>query len=415
MTTLNLYDRPAEGSAYRLGLDGLLSGWRRTKVSNGGYHLGSFSIRNRGMPELTDFYNTWLGMKVVENTFGITSYEGIIWQLDLINNGINYRRTLNPKYWHNRVKVRYTDPDGSPAVTAWAKNSDSRSIYGSMDYIYAIGETTDAGATAKRDEALTHYTWPQTRTNGGVSTGGFGPDTSGDGLYVTVAGLGVTMNWTYRASVSLAPASTVIATLVSATDYITTGRIETNATSTLVGISPERRIGDLIQKIVGEGDSSGNIWKGGVYAGGKFIYEQAPTTVDYILQNGALYNAAGTPVNPALINPGFYVRDTSAPKGGQFPGTSNIWDDPQVSYCDEVEFVWPDMLMLKYPGERQSAALPLVMWRDADPFNRNPTWTPYGPGYWSPKKFDVGPDRKPRKGEMDIFRDYDIFRKKRWS
>jgi hypothetical protein len=86
-------------------------------------------------------------------------------------------------------------------------------------------------------------------------------------------------------------------------------------------------------------------------------HEQAPTTVDYILRDGALYDKAGVTVDPALINPGFYVRDTNAPMGMQPPGTSNIWDDPQVSYCDEVEFIWPDTLRLKFPGETFSTGV----------------------------------------------------------
>ncbi len=304
------------------------------------------------MLELTDFYNTWIGMKIVESTFGITSWEGIVWQLDLIKNGINYRQTLNPRYWHNRIKVLYTDPYGSPQEIAWSENTDSSSIYGEMEYIYAIGETTSGGATAKRDVALEENAWPRSRTIGGVSVGDPTPSLSGDGLYVTVAGLGVTLNWQYRETSETAVASTLLTTLIGETDFVTVGRIETNSLSVRVGGDPARRIGDLIEDIVGQGDVADNIWKGGVYADQKYIYEQAPTTIDYILQNGALLNAAGVPVNPALINPGFYVRDTSAPKGGQPPGTSNIWDDPQVSYCDEVEFIYPDMLILKFPGER---------------------------------------------------------------
>jgi hypothetical protein len=56
MTTLNLLDRPAEGSTYRVHLNGLFDDWRRKKRAMGGYHTGKFSVKNRGMPELTDFY-----------------------------------------------------------------------------------------------------------------------------------------------------------------------------------------------------------------------------------------------------------------------------------------------------------------------------------------------------------------------
>ncbi|MEE9466393.1 MAG: hypothetical protein V3W14_12570 [Candidatus Neomarinimicrobiota bacterium] len=320
----------------------------------GGYHLGRFAVMNRGMAELTDFYDSWIGMKIVETTFGIESYSGIIWQLDLIKNGVNYRRTLNPRYWHNRVKVKYTDADGSPQTIAWSENTDSSGIYGEMEYIITLGAATSTEAQGERDSALTKNAWPKSRTVGGVSVGEASPSLSGDGLFVTVAGLSSTLNWQYKEDTATANADSLIPTLVGLTDFVTAGRTETNTLSIHVSGDPiPQRIGDLIEEIIAKGDGT-DPWKGGVYADQKFVYEPQPTTIDYELRNGALYNAAGIPPDPALINPGFYVRDTNAPKGGQPPGTSNIWDDPQVSYCDEVEFIWPDMLKLKFPGERQS-------------------------------------------------------------
>ena len=326
------------------------------RLAIGGYHLGKFAIKNRGVQELTDFYNTWIGMKIVEKTFGMTSYEGIIWQLDLIKNGVNYRRTLNPKYWHNRVKVKYTDENGSPSGIAWSENTSSSEIYGVMEYFISIGPTVSSAATALRDSELTAYAWPISRTIGSVDVSQIKPSSSNDGLYITTAGFMATANWKLsEVKSTTAPASTILSGLVGLTEFISSGRIETNSMLTRYegNIIPQR-VGDLIKIVIKQGDSSGNIWRGGVYADQKFIYEPVPTTIDYILQNGMLVDAAGTQVNPALLNPGFYVRDSNAPKGGQPPGTSNIWDDPQVSYCDEVEYTWPDKLRLKFPGEKQS-------------------------------------------------------------
>jgi hypothetical protein len=307
------------------------------------------------MPELTDFYNTWIGMKIVEHTFGMISYEGIVWQLDLIKNGVNYRRTLNPKYWHNRVKVFYTDKNGGQGTADWSENTDSSGIYGVMEYVYSIGDDSANGATAKRDSYLTRNAWPNSKSVGGVEVGKVKPSFARDGLYVTTAGFSSTMNWQYYESTSEAAASTVINTLLSGTEFVTAGRIETNTFTAYISGDPiPQRIGDLIDKVVDRGDLSGNLWKGGVFADQKFVYEQLPTTVDYILQRGALLNAAGIPVELPLVNPGFYVRDTNAPRGGQPPGASNVWDDPQVTYCEEVEFIWPDRLKLKFPGESQS-------------------------------------------------------------
>jgi hypothetical protein len=175
---------------------------------------------------------------------------------------------------------------------------------------------------------------------------------AGDGLYVTTAGFWATINWQYAAGASTLGASTIINNGVGNSEFSTAGRIETNTLSITFDFDTiPFRLGDAIEDVIKQGDASGNIWKGGVYADQKFIYEPIPTTIDYILRDGALYDKGGIPIDLALINPGFYVRDTNAPPGGQLPGTSNIWDDPQVSYCDEVEFVWPDTLRMKFPGE----------------------------------------------------------------
>jgi hypothetical protein len=358
MTTLYLYDRPAQGTQVRANLTNLLDNWQRRKRANGGFHTGKFSIQNRGMLDLTDFYNTWIGMKIVERTFGIISYEGIIWQLDLIKNGVNYRRTLNPESWHNQIIVRYTDAAGEAQATAAASNTDSQGIYGVMEYHYILGTASDNGATAHRDRALVNHAWPESRMVGGVEVGGIKPNFSRDGLYITVAGFSATLNWRLDANSGTSGASSLINTQVGYSEFVTAGRIETNSLSTSYDNTtiPQRR-GDLIDSIVKQGDSSGNLWKGGVYANQEFIYEQLPTTVDYVLQRGQLLSLANTPVELPLVPPGFYVRDTNAPRGVQPPGTSNIWDDPQVHYCDEVEFIWPDQLRLMFPGEKESVTV----------------------------------------------------------
>jgi hypothetical protein len=349
MTTLTLFDRPQEGTGSRVGLSGLIDSWQRKKRAIGGHHIGKFSIRNRGMIELTDFYNTWLGYKIVETSFGMESYSGLVWQLDLIKNGVNYRRTLNSKHWHNRIKVKY-NASAIPAIQNWSENTDSSAIYGVMEYIYAIGEATSGEAQAKRNKELKDKAWPRSRAVGGTNVALEKPNLSQDGLYVTTVGFSATLNWRFRETSETDTASSLITTLIGETDFVVAGRIETNTLSVAVGGG--QRIGDLINKIIGAGDTSDNLWKGGVYADQKFIYEPIPTAVDYHLREGALLDVAQRHVDLALIDPGFFVRDANAPAGGQPSGTSNIWHDPQISYCDELEYIWPDQLRLKFPGER---------------------------------------------------------------
>jgi hypothetical protein len=359
MTTLTLYDPPLEGTAIRGSLTGLFDSWRRTKRATGGYYEGKFIIREGGMQQLTDFYNTWIGCKVVESTFGITSWEGLVWQIDLVKNGVNYRRTLNPKFWQNKTETYYTDvAQGLKLVTSTYENTSSSDKFGEMEMSYTIGASGAAGAENLAIRALNAYGWPDSKMVGGLTVSRESSSSARDGLYVTVLGFWTTLNWQMRVQTETDDASTLLATLVGETEFVTAGRLETNALSVTTDCSVPMRIGDLVKNIIGQGDSSGNIWKGGVYADRRLVYEPVPTIIDYRLNNGALYYTPGVKVSPSLINPGFYVRNSNSPaliqNPGVLPGTSNIWNEPGVSYCDEVEYIWPDELVLKFPGENVS-------------------------------------------------------------
>jgi hypothetical protein len=227
-----------------------------------------------------------------------------------------------------------------------------------MEMIYTLGASGAAGAEQLAVRALNAYGWPDSNMVGGLTVSKGGSSNAGDGLYVTVLGFWTTLNWQLRILTETDDAATLLATLVGETEFVTAGRLETNALEVTVDCGIAQRIGDLVKNIIGQGDLSGNIWKGGVYADRKLVYEPTPTTVDYRLINGILYHNAGIDVIPSLIDPGFYVRDSNAPSlirsQSWLAGSYNIWNEPGVSYCDEVEYIWPDELRLRFPGESVS-------------------------------------------------------------
>jgi len=353
--SLVISNKPTASEALYQNIDHLADNWRRTTRAVGGYWTGSFKIQRGSMMEWTEYYNTWMGNVITESTYGITSWEGIVWQLDLVKNGINYRRTFDPALWHNKVNVTYTDENGIQQNTGTIENTSSSDIYGLMVMDYVAGGMSSAGATALRARALAQYAWPVSRTAGGITVGEGKPSANSDGLYITATGFWSTLNWrVYTSDIIATAASTALGTLIGTAEFVTAGRVETNALSiNSEGDNISQRVGDLVQEIVVQGDASGNVWKGGVYADKKFVYEQAPTAVEYVYRDGILYNQAGGIVVPELLEPGFYVRDTNAPTGTQPPGTSNVWDDPQVSYCDEVEFAAPNVLRLSFTDQEE--------------------------------------------------------------
>jgi len=218
----------------------------------------------------------------------------------------------------------------------WSRNEDSLTDYGQMQYIITLPGAQATPATALRDRSLTEYAWPRSRF--------VGTSEGADSLAVTLAGFWGTTFWRYRETSRTAEASTLIAAMVdNSTEFVTAGRIDENTLElTADGFPIPQRVGDLLMRIQEMGDAAGNVWKMGVYENRDLVYEQAPTTAEYLWRDGRLLNKAGQPVQPELVRPGFYLRAQNILGAVQPPGTSAIWDDPDIAYVDEVEWALAD-------------------------------------------------------------------------
>ncbi len=334
--------------------------WRRSSRAIGGYWLGSFILSQEDMTraELQEFYNLNVGCRLVERTYGMVSWEGYIAEMRYTQGNSEFGISLWPDEFTNRVIVYYSDDIGSRQATAQADNTDSQAEFGTCTQRVSVAGTTSTGAEALRDRMLAEYAWPRSRERGSLAIVSEALDPEPDQLEVTVAGYWSTLNWGYRATSGTNAASALVSALVGASEFVTAGRIETNALSVRVDCFPlPRRRGDLIAEITQQGDTSGNLWKCGVYAGRKLVYEQAPAVARYQHRAGELLDITGAPVVLSMMEPGFLVYNANAPAGWARTGTASAWDDPRVSYCEEVEFVAPDELLLKFGPEDQSVSL----------------------------------------------------------
>lgn len=426
----------------------------------GGFWQGSFELSGGDLNwwTLLDFYDNNLALRIVEKTFGRVSWEGLIYEMRLVRNGREYRRTLDPDWWHNKVKTMYSYPSASDteqgaltynpvansfqdagqdfsewetlagdavysitvtnndSTVAWgflgaafttggaddsiyvytdvelitagwngevggkvpntyevrnvvlagarqdtgfSENTDSSTIYGEMEYVVTLGGATPEGATAIRDRELTEYAWPRSRQMGGGQGDERAERRLGTTLEVSVAGYWTTLNWRYRTTSRTATASDMITTLVGASEFVTTGRIETNDLGVKADCDPiPQRLGDLCEDVILQGDIDQNRWQGGVYDGRKFIYEQSPTTEDFRIEsNGALVDKGGSPIILSTFRPGVLLRDLRAPKDYVPPGGA-VWDSPQAGYVEEVEWrADTNELRYRIQGQEESIAV----------------------------------------------------------
>jgi hypothetical protein len=84
--------------------------WRRTTRAMGGFWTGEFIISGVSQVKLQQFYSTMIGKRIVESSYGFTSWEGEIVGLTLTLNGVTYEQSMDVELWHNDVKVQYTYP-----------------------------------------------------------------------------------------------------------------------------------------------------------------------------------------------------------------------------------------------------------------------------------------------------------------
>ncbi len=150
--SLHLYQRPAEGDLYVMNLGALAEKWRRKILAVFGFFVGSFEIPlgNLSWFGLQDFYNNRLGCRLVERTFSLPSWVGILYEFRLVRGGQEYRRTLDPDWWHNKVKTMYSYPSSeddeqgnltyNPAANSFQDDAQDFSDWQTLagDAVYSI-------------------------------------------------------------------------------------------------------------------------------------------------------------------------------------------------------------------------------------------------------------------------------------
>ena len=138
--------------------------WRRSTRAQGGYWTGEFTIRQGQMSryKMWEFYHNNIGRRVVENTLGMNTWEGEIYEMIITIDGVSYMQSLDPERWHNKVKVQYTFPrisdvqQGALAYVAPAGNDGFQDA--SQDFSdWDTGAPADAAykITVTNDDATT--------------------------------------------------------------------------------------------------------------------------------------------------------------------------------------------------------------------------------------------------------------------
>ena len=101
-------------------------GWRRSIRAQGGYWQGEFSLTG-DIQYLSTWFYQYLGYHIDEASAGKTTWEGLIYEIDLSIQGSTKRRSLDTML--NNWRVRYINTENEIALTTAASNSTSISVW----------------------------------------------------------------------------------------------------------------------------------------------------------------------------------------------------------------------------------------------------------------------------------------------
>lgn len=176
--TLRLYGSvlQADPPNFVMDLTRIAQGWRRSIRSNGGYWLGKFTLSGRDATELQSAFETWLGYHVREVSGGMTSWEGMVYEMDLVANGVRRRRSLD--LVQNAVMTTYTKMEftGDNLI-----RNAGYELAGSATPLASWTENAGTGGSVTQDaghrHAGTYSVHLDADTDGTGSTNGLGTNT----------------------------------------------------------------------------------------------------------------------------------------------------------------------------------------------------------------------------------------------
>lgn len=283
---LALFGRYVEGhiGAHHNDISEVSIGWSRSIRRNGGYWRGSLTIPADKGINILKLFDNGMGYHFSERTGGIVTWEGLIYEMDLIWKGSRHRRSFAEMF--NHVNIYYTDETNTSQNSSAAENSVSISKYGRREYVDTLTGQPAAVAEQQRDTTLLENSYPNPYF--------VDHDSGEDQLILRPHGYIWTANWRYE-SAGDGTTDTVDGwmTEIVQTDceFLGVGAIASN-TKSIKKAHPAPKL--ALDQIADLNDAGidGNPTR--YYVGNKrrFYYEQISTTPSYFDAGGVLYPAS---------------------------------------------------------------------------------------------------------------------------
>lgn len=330
--TLLISDMPLRSSAVFTVLEpGEYQGLHHSKRFQGGdWDLSVFIPAGAvSIGLLREWFNELLMYRIEERADGARPWRGVIWEVDLVYEGIRRRRSMTTTW--NAVKTVYTlDSDTVQYETSYYVDEASVARYGRREYLEYLDNVTLATAQAKAQDTLQKTAWPWSKT---VAV----DDQAAEGLYITAVGDIFTLNNLYSTVTTegYSNLDAFITSIVSTdSQFLSAGSIAANSLSVQKEQRQPTRVWDLLLGLVELGDGAGTAYQ--IEASGGLLHyrEFDPAPIyEWRTRERGLEAVGGRSITWAAV-PGV-VRDYTIPPGP--PPDGSFLQNVRDTLIDEVQ------------------------------------------------------------------------------
>ena len=324
---------------------GAVSDWKRSIRGMGGFWQGSFTMPIKFSADYLSMFHELLGFHLEERSAGGTTWQGLIYELEIEQNGIRRRRSLD--LMSNAIDVTYSLA-GETTDLGFLTEARSIDRYGRREERLSFDGISSTTATGLRARFLAESCWPWARPIG------LGP-VAESSLSVKVCGYVFTANWMFvkagdgteqdidhwiESIVGTAEglSSDHGGSVSGAGDcqFLQVGNLRSNTLEALEFVESDIRAWSQLVELAGLGDSNGDPWLVWVGLDRLVYYDQADLDPRYLLAEGVLYDLS---INRGRLDPwGLWpgvARDLSYPIAGTESGS--MFNDPRDLWIDEIE------------------------------------------------------------------------------
>lgn len=352
--SLRLFTPVVQGnSAYLMNLTPFISDWRRSTALQGGPWMGTFRL-TADRDTLERIFYEQIGGHVLETSYGEDTWEGFIFEMDLVTfdktelrrrstKGKRLRRSYEDLV--NRVKAISVDPtDNTTNESSWYDDSTSQALYGVKEQI-VVSEAED---TVAIEDALTLL-----EDNADISPVAVGTEFEVVEPYLeaTVAGYIATAKFMYTTTGDDASSTVgdwIAKIFTDDLEFLTASGIQASNTEAITRTLDESvRAWDLLEGLRKIHGTSGERYTIKAYPNRIIRYEEWDNEPIGLVLNGYYLGRdySDLEARPRLIKPGIYRDPAYAPgrsgAGSILRGDAPVLQTPADSVLEAVE-VDPD-------------------------------------------------------------------------